>query len=565
MKLLTWILLALFSLSVLAQPVAKHPRVAELEEKLTDEGSKYFSQRFPNQPFFIKVEVTPLHTEARKADKTENLPYYEYESDESADEWDDPNVGIGFLRNRVKRIQIEVSVSNKMEDSEIQEIKDSLNVYLKLLPYRDEIKVERKLSKNFEIPQEIYYMAPFLLVALLGIGLWLRSSVKGIASSIKGAGGGAGGTISVSGGGGGGGSLDGKLSVQKVPPIRGDINFFDPIKMLEVLHLKIDQIMSSPSFPSLKDMVIFEKVAEDTPGALGALISEFPTDTQKVIFQLGRSQKWLEAFAFPATVDQLGIKALEEIARGRDFKKSDRDFENLIIQMWRLDDKLPVFIKDINSEHAFVLLAYLPKNVALKAAKKAFPGNWGRVLNEKPLNVVIDSNTLKDYYAKSVKMMPLLDYKILESFKKEKEILEYVRFASVEDERDIYETLPADSFVLKNRDPFYKIFEEDDVKFKSFVELSGLHDWALALINSPRPYIKRVLDSLDDKKRFVFSSALKTYDDNPPQPTEQMVMKEKLATQYKNLKASEVPAQTAETIPLGSKNNDGGNVESKSA
>lgn len=566
MRMISWLFLTLITFIAWAQQEPKHPRAVELEEKLADEASKYYTLRFPNQPFYIKVEVQPLRSEVNRNEKMENLPYYEYESEDGVDAWDDPNVSLSFLRNRVKRILMEVSVPVSMDDKDMQEIKDSMTVFLKLLPYRDEIKVERKLTSHFKVPEAVYYLAPIMLVALLGIGLWLRISVKNLANGLKSSNSagsintGSGINVSASGAGSGGG-VEGKLSVQKVPPIRGDINFYDPIKMLEVLHLKIKQVVQNTSFPTLQDMMVLEKVAEENPGALGALISEFPTDNQKTILQLGRSSKWLEAFAFPTQIDQSCIKALEEITRNREFKKSDRDWENLVIQLWRLDEKLVGFIKEMNVEHAFVVLGNLPKNVALKVAKKAFPGNWGRVLDDHASNVVVDPNSIRDYYRKAIILTPYLDYKLLDSYKKEKEILDYVRTASVDDERDIYETLPVDSFIMKVRPPFYKIFEEDEDSFKKFAEQFALNEWAVALINSPRQYIKRLMDTLDDKKRFVFSTQLKRLDDNVPQINEQIEMRERFAAHFKSLKvAAEVSSAGAEQT-----NKNGGHIESQSA
>ncbi len=540
MKLILSFFIIIFSLCSYAQIENKLPRVLEMEEKLEMEASKYFSQRFPGQPYFIKVEVIPLRSDISRAAKgAERLPYLEYETEDFVDDWDDPNVSISHLRNRVKKINFEIDVSTKMSSGEIQEIKDSIISFLKLIPFRDEIKVEKKLNNDVPVPEFAYYLAAGLAVMLLGVGLWLRMSVGFIAKNVKGNNQeNAGGSVqtsspmmSSSGGG------DSQLSVKEVPPIRGDINFFDPIKLLEVLHLKIKQVVQNPGFPTLQDMIILEKLADYSTGCLGALVSEFPSDIQKTIFQLGKSQKWLEAFSFPTQVDQKAFQALEEISRSRDMKKSDRDWQNLLIQMWRLDDHLVSFLKEINPEHAFVILAQLPKNISLKIGKKAYPGSWGRVLEDERGNVIIEPNLVKEYYKKAVSVVPVFEYQILDSYRKEKEILDYVRTASIEDERDIYETLSSDSFIVKTRIPFYKIFELNDESFKKMSDKFSINDWTVALLNSSRQYIKRYADSLDDKQRYVFSMTLKRMDESSINKMDQVLMRERMAKVLNEFKA----------------------------
>lgn len=517
---------------VWAQVEPKGPRVIELEEKIEADASKYLNQRFPGSPYFIKVDVQPLRSELKKGEYVENLPYLNYETEDFVDAWEDPNISISYLRNRVRKISLDVAVSEDLQDRDVQEIRESLMSFLKLISFRDEIKVEKRLSsiKKETTPEYVYYIIGSLVLLLLGIGFWVRTSVKTIAKSV-------GNQVSSSTGNampmmasGGGGSTDSNFTVKDVPPIRGDINFFDPIKLIEVLHLKIKQIVTANHFPTLQDMIILEKLSETNPGALGALVSEFPQDIQKNIFQLGRTERWIEAFAYPTKVDQTVFQSLEDISRSRDIKKSDYEFENLLIQLWRLGDKLPVFLKEINPDHAFSILGRLPKSIALKYGKKAYPGNWGKILEDSHSNIVIDANLVKDYLKKAIAINPPLEYALVESYKKEKEVMEYVRAASIEDERDIYETLSHDSFIIKTRAPFYRVFELEDSKFSKISENFSIQDWALALINSSRVYIKQYADTLDEKKKYMFSVSLKNLDEKNIKAHEQMLIREKIAS-----------------------------------
>ncbi len=550
MRTLVFFLVLLISSITWAQQDLKVPRVIELEEKIEADAAKYLNQRFPGSPYFIKVDVQPLRADVTKGEYVENLPYLNYETEDFADAWDDPNISLSYLRNRVKKITLDISVSQGLKDTDVNEIKDSLMSFLKLISFRDEIKVERKLAVNIEeTPEYFYYLLGGLAFLVISGGVIIRASMKSLVKSV--------GTPSQSQPSAGGAMMmpqgnssgDNNLTVRDVPPIRGDINFFDPIKLIEVLHLKIKQVVSDSHFPTLQDMIILENLSETNPGALGALAAELPQDIQKSIFQLGRNEKWIEAFAYPTKVDHSVFQSLEEISRSDDIKKSDVEFESLLIQLWRLEDKLVLFLKDINPDHAFCILNRLPKNIALKYGKKAFPGSWGRILEDSHSNIVIDANLVREYYKRATSMAPLLEYSVVTAYKKEKEVMDYVRTASIEDERDIYESLPHDSFIIKTRAPFYRVFELEEAKFQKISEQFGVSDWALALINSSRSYIKQYADTLDEKKKYMFSISLKQFDDKNIKSHDQIHVRERIAQLSKDLFAAEI--SVSETMNNG--------------
>lgn len=89
-----------------AQEILKHPRVAELEDRLNKDASAYISSRFPSVPFMVTVRVDPLRREtASKQFNNENLPFFDNsEEEEIRDEWDNSQIPLASLINRVKRI-----------------------------------------------------------------------------------------------------------------------------------------------------------------------------------------------------------------------------------------------------------------------------------------------------------------------------------------------------------------------------------------------------------------------------------------------------------------------------
>jgi hypothetical protein len=78
MRILFFLLILLSTSLSWAQSEPKEPRVIELEEKIEADTAKYLNQRFPGNPYFIKVDIQPLRADLKKGEYTENLPYLNY-------------------------------------------------------------------------------------------------------------------------------------------------------------------------------------------------------------------------------------------------------------------------------------------------------------------------------------------------------------------------------------------------------------------------------------------------------------------------------------------------------
>lgn len=497
-------------ISFAEQTAGKHPRVLEVEDKLRDEASRYFARRYPGEPFFIKVDVTALRRDKVQGKDMESLPYLDYASEEMVDEWDDPTTPVSFLRNRVAKVFVEMAVPENFEPQKVTDIKADLFSYLKLLPYRDEVKVETRLQT---VKTEPSFLPPYFWVGLslmIGFSVLVAGALRwGFKSSISP-------QAQVTS------AVAPQVSAQVAPSskgnsktnasVSGEVTFHDPLKTMDIIKHKLSLISSSGTFPTLRDMMTLHQFGSHNPNKLGGLIMEMAPEWQKEIFALGGDELWLEAFANPSSIDHESIFLLDKLSRERDFLSGDRQWENLLIHVWRMGDKSAAFVKRIDSEHAFFILSKLPKSLSLGIAKKAFPGSWGRLLDNKPHNVLVDSSTVTNWINDALKLQPLTEWKTLESYKKDKEILAYLDNVSIEDEKDIYETLSPDSFVFTVRPPFYKIFDLPAADFTAFVQSYPLDKWALAVMNSSRTYIKQITDQLDDKKKLVFSSHLRNLD-----------------------------------------------------
>lgn len=545
MKIMICLLLGLVSSGLFAQnPQMEHPRVMELEDKMVKEASSYFSRRYPGDPFFVKIQIQPLRRVIQKNGPEESLPYFDSDSEEMVDEWDDPTTSLSVLRSRTVKIAVDVSVPTTFEEQKVADIKQELSVYLRLIPYRDEVRVEKKLKVAEEsTPNYVFYIIGGVVGAALLLGLmfkWSLGTMKSQNSSTAGVSSNAGPSPSMANSQ----SNNSNAYSRNKTDVQGDVTFHDPIKTLDIVHIKLKQIEQSQTFPTLKDVIELDSLCQENPSNLGAVIYEFTQDSQKSIFKMGRDTNWLQAFSSAGAINQSCLKTLDMMTRERSFSGGDRDLEDLLIQSWRLGDKAINLFKTINQEHAFIILNLIPKSISLQIAKKAFPGSWGKLLENRSSNVVIDPKIIKDYLRMALELEPWFKTEMLANYKKDKEILTYLDRVNIDDEKDIYNTLQSDSFILKVRPAFYKVFELDSEPFGTVIDAFPLEKWALVLMNSSRAYIKAISEHLDDKQKMVFSTHLKRLDQAGINYEEQKNWKHLMAKEAEKFFAVEVVANS---------------------
>lgn len=508
MKLLTILFFVFVSFLSLAQTEEKHPRVMEFEDSVSKEAMSYLNTRFPGRPFLAQVSVSPIRRSNNKSEKFEALPYLEEDGEEAIDEWDDLNLPLTFLRNRVKKIDLIVHVPVDFDDYKITELKQELISVLKLIPFRDEVKLERKFkTEESTTPAYIYISIGAIILGLLILGLIIRWSASKVVMSIK--------EGSISRQVERANSQVSQLPQRPAPqtsPLSGDFNFHDPVKTSEAVHIKIHLIEDSKTFPTLHDIIELGILAEKSPEQLGALLYEMPRDWQSELLKIGKDLNWLQSFVNPGTLNQNVLNVLEKLTRNREMASHSREFEDLLIQVWRMGDEAINLLKKLDSNVAFAILELLPKSMSLKIAKKAYPGSWGKILEQHFADELIDHAEILKSLKLALDMMPYNESGILKNYKRDKDLFEYLDLASIDDERDVYQSLSQDSLILKNRPPFFKVFDLDESKLRELTQGFPLDKLALALSNANPSYVKKIYDCLDDKKKIIFASLLKRPD-----------------------------------------------------
>ncbi len=525
------------------QAMGKHPKVIEVEMLISKQAMTFLQQRIPTGPVYVNVDVEPLRRNAGV--KSEQLPYF-YSEDEVGDEWDVLDTPMVLLLSRIKKATIKVEVPNNTTDFELSDLKEKLYEQLKLIPGRDSITIDRKAfvakptteSKDYSL---YYFIAGMALITFGGLFVILRFGVKhhGAPASAS-----APASTSSSATAGmparahaSGGKSTFQASGLVNSKVNGDINFKDSLRAADMLKEKLHGVINAPIFPLLSDLLILEELSEKSLSSFGAFVFEMPRKHQQKVFFRGRSEKWFRGYVEAASVDMDCFLAVEKMLRSRNATGSEK-WEELLVQVWRLGDEAPLFLKQIPAEESFTILGHMPKAFSVPTAKKAFPGGWARILESKEYSAMEDEDKLADYVERTLQLKPYFSFKSIDEYKKDLELVDYLRTTSIKDEEDIYESLSSESPIHNLRPPFYAVLKAEPEDFKEIFSQFDLSDWATVVINSPRDYLKRITNELDEKKKYLFSSYLKQLDENPVSAKEQIELREEMGKRFHQLMLS---------------------------
>jgi hypothetical protein len=493
----------------------EHPRVSELQDKLTDYARGYLQTRLQGVPFMVTVKIEPLRRQGANNFQAPNekLPYYDLQEEEIRDEWDDPSASIYVLQSRIQKATILLNLPQALKDYEVQEIRDALMSLLRLIPGRDEIKIEqRSWSLGATFWNYVILASAILFCLLIGLIFISRSWAKKLAGAIHDikpkdrpdgdsgssapivtSGGGSG----AAGGGGSGGSGG------------GDLKFRDPLKTREFVHSRLAELIQDPTFPTLQAMIEMDRLAERLPKDFGALMMEFPPEKQKEIFAMSFKPEWLDAFTSPGELTGESLELLDRLTRMQVISLG-KDWENMIIQVWRLGDEKGKFIKSLTKDEALAVLKSMPISVAVPVARQVFPGAWAVLLDPTFKPIALTPGRIKEIYWYALEMKVLLDFSALERYRQERDLLDYLVVSTVPEEKDIYGALPADSFLWKVRPPFYQVFDSGPDILKGVFSRVTLDDWALALFNVSRDYRKPIEALFNSKQKYLFANKMRT-------------------------------------------------------
>jgi hypothetical protein len=505
-----------------SDPIAKHPRVAELEDSLRDNASLYLKSRFPDSPFLVNVSVDPLRRSSGKnSGANEDLPYYDSASEDIQDEWDDPQISLKQLISRTTKISVSISLSNVLSDNEVAEVKDSLMKTLHLLPARDEVQFNfRSWTNSTEKWMAPTFALGIAILFLVGFFVIQRSGVSRIATALKEqktstSSGGGGSSMGPMVGMGGSAPTSGGLGSSGSTTVRGGVQVNDPIRARDLMAKFVDLIAKHPTFPTLHSMILLEEYGEKNPSGLGALLSELPLPIQTKLYSLGSSDCWFKALNAPGMVTMEEVEVMQRLVREPTTGRS-RPLEEMTIKVWRLGSMVPDFVRTYSREISMTILTFLPKNIAISAARKAFPGAWADLLDPNMRIAEIMPEKIEEISRNATELRPLGELADFKKQKAESELIDYLKIASPEEEREIYLASKADSMIHRARPPFYSIFEEGGDMLKEFCPRITPDQWALALFNVERTARRKIQTYLGEKQSFLMMETIKVLDQTNP-------------------------------------------------
>lgn len=495
----------------------KHPRVAELETVVFDDATRFLQRRFPNLPIALTVAIDPLRRRegSRVAGADEKLPYYQLDPEEIADEWDDPNIPVRALMNRVKKVSLRVLLPSQVSETEVTEVQQNLLEVLNLVPARDQVQVEKRNwtvvgAENGETKNLLFWGGAllFAIFSLFGIA---RLSTSKLAGALKTSGGAAASTGSAGPAPSFASAPASKPAEPSGSDLLGDINFNDPLRLQQEVSEATRDISADPCFPNLKDIMTLDRIGQKNPAALGALLVEFPLEAQRRLFASSLGRHWLDAFVEPGMLSSESINTLRRMMKNqRD--PADRSWQAVLLQVWRLNEHRVSFLKSLAEDETFAILSRLPKSLAVGTAREVFPGKWGLVLDSSYKAAEVPTARLDKIALQAQQIVPPRDFSLLEQYRSERELLEYLRLTDPQEEKEIYGASPSHSVIHTMRAPFYPFFELEKTAVEELVKKVPLDEWAMAMLNVPKSD-RRILESVfSDKQRYLYIEKIKAFD-----------------------------------------------------
>jgi hypothetical protein len=548
-----WI--AALALLLLASPASgrealKHPRVAELEEFLRQTAEAHLRSRFPSQPFQVLVSIDPLFRYESEGDDEgdtlagEDLPAMFVSREEIRDEWDDPSRSLHQLMSRVRKVKVELALPAGLSDDDVEETKSGIQSTLHLIPGRDTIDVVRKPWQGTGQTQWLAILGALCALGLLLGGNYLitqksaerlSTALKSINLTTQTTGGpimhAGGATAAASGAGGGDKKLGGEHDAQ-------DVNMLDPLKIRDIVIEMVGRLEKDPGFPTLQDVIILDDLGRTRCERMVAAVEEMSPAMRTRLFSIGNSSSWwMEAFhGAKAQVDYETLHALQKMNKVKRLPE-ELDWNRLLVQVWRMEDKLPAFLKEIGEKRSMAILSAFPKSISVPVAKKTFPGSWAVLLSPNFVTDRLPESEIGELIQRSLKHAPERDEAVLGGYRQEQELLAYLGQTGPEEEREIYEALPENSKIFSLRPPFYRLFSQTREVVAKITQELEIADCAAILHGLPTQMRMKVIETLSEKRGFMVAEQLKRFEKQPPDSSSVTLKREWIGRQIEKVKA----------------------------
>ena len=537
-QILALLAIGLLSLASYAQGQnQKKSRVIELENYLTNQSVTFIKARFPDQPVIVSASVIPLLRSQQEVKilNQDIIPFDLTEGDEFVDEWDNPRKSIIDLFVRVQSISVDVTTSNSITESETVELRDALVRHLKLIPGRDQVRFERRdWAQEKEISwADFVVLITVLMLFLPAMFFSMRSAAKKVSQGINEV------TAKMGSGPSSGASTSNtpapkaSTSTNNRSAPSGNLQFNDPIKIQEKLLPIIAKLSTDKNFPDFEDYLKLNTRISQTTQQTGAIICSFPPHIYEKLFALSHGEPWLLALTEPSEISMEDFSLLSRMA-AKDRSTTNPRWEILLTCLWRMGDDLASFLQSVPQEEALSILSHMPSNISIPFGKRALPGAWAALLDSNNERPILSNTRIEQVLSKILATHPMRDPGMLNKYRHERGLLDYLSTATIADEREVYEASNSDSTIHELRPPFYIVTNANPETFSEFAQKFTMDHWAMAFYNIDRSK-RQIFDSvLTDKQKYLFIEELKRLDRQGVSEAEVGNMREHIAVEYHN-------------------------------
>lgn len=481
-------------------------RLAEIEEYFVAKATNILKTRFPDKPFIVLANIDtgdekkgrrePANN--RRDTKNTRLPYLEID-EEDPDIWDRTDIPLGTLINHVKKIQLKIQIDSSLTEPEIKELQENLISQLNLDPSTDGIEITKM---DWTAPERakkvwvgvglsaafiVFLFSALWFVSRLSVGSLVKGLSKPIAEIGKTTQAFANNALNM---------VSDKQYSEKSED-RDHQNSNDQLdlgaNLLEIRKSALELLTRNRDLlanPDAEVMDFIERRGSENPAQMGAILAELNDHELKTLFKYGTGVWWFVALAQPQPMAPTALTILNELDRLRlrrhfaegDGAKISNEIREASLIFGRLGPELLTqILAGLPLEKCEAILDRLPRELALAAAKKLYPGQWAVLLDNKRKSKPLDIKLLEQLEEKARQALPLREEDMIKSFFAELDLVRFLDSASPRDEKDFYMVLPQDSRIRTERKPFYEIFEAPpEVKKLMGSDLSP-REWAYAL------------------------------------------------------------------------------------
>lgn len=482
-------------------------RVAEIEEYFVAKATNILKTRFPDKPFIVLANIDTGDekrgrrepADSRRGTKNTRLPYLEID-EEDPEIWDRTDIPLATLINHVKKIQLKIQIDSSLTEAEIKELQENLISQLNLDASTDGIEITKMDWTAPERSRKIWVgvglSAAFIIflfgalwfVSRLSVGSLVKGLSKPIAEIGKTTQAFANNALNM---------VSDKQYSEKSEERDHQNSHSEQLdlgaNLLEIRKSALELLSRNRDLlahPDAEVMDFIERRGSENPAQMGAILAELSDSELKTLFKYGTGVWWFVALAQPQPMAPTALTILNELDRLRlrrhfaegDGVKTSDEIREASLLFGRLGPELLTqVLTGLPLEKSEAILDRLPRELALAAAKKLYPGQWATLLDNKRKSKPIDLKILEQLEEKARQALPLREEDMIKSFFAELDLVRFLDAASPRDEKDFYMVLPQDSRIRTERKPFYEIFEAPvEVKKLMGSDLSP-REWAYAL------------------------------------------------------------------------------------